>query len=31
LEILRVQGARMTLKITVKKTKLLRVGINDCE
>ena len=31
LEVLRVQGARIGLKINVKKTKSLRLGINEDE
>ena len=31
LEVLRVQGARIGLKINVKKTKLLRLGILEDE
>ena len=31
LEVLRVQGARMGLKINVKKTKSLRLGISEDE
>ena len=31
LEVLRVQGARISLKINVKKTKSLRLGISEGE
>ena len=31
LEVLRVQGARIAFKITVKKTKSLRLGISEGE
>ena len=31
LEVLRVQGARLGLKINIKKTKSLRLGISEDE